>query len=390
METSNKDKNKICVLIVAAEASSSLYAERLLQHWKLTNQNIQSFGIGNKKMVDMGFEAIGYAEDLAVVGVQEVITHFSKIFSVFRALVKMAQKRRPDLVLLMDYPDFNFRLGRKLKKEGFKIVYYISPQVWAWRKGRVHFIKKYFDKMLVLFPFEVDFYNKYQIDSEFVGHPLLDEIKPELFEKDFSNNLRAKYGIPTDKFVLGLMPGSRNSELKHHLKTQVEVAEEIFQRNRNVIVALLVAPTLSTEQVKKYLPDNLRVPIIMIKRDPFEMVRMCDFVLTASGTATLTVGLMETPMAIMYKMSSLTVGLAKLIMKKPKFFGMVNLILDEMVSKEFFQEQANTKDLSEHIIKYIESPESRENQISKLKNLKLKLGRGGATHRVSEIILKDL
>ncbi len=373
---------------MAAEASSSLYAERLLEHWRATKQNIQAYGIGNKKMQALGFECLGFAEDLAVVGLQEVVSNFLKIYKVFQLLIKETKKRKPDLIILMDYPDFNFRLAKKLKKlrPQAKIVYYISPQVWAWRKGRVHFIKKYFDKMLVLFPFEVDFYKKYNIDVEFVGHPLLDELDPSLFQDDKISEIRGRYGISKEKLVLGLMPGSRVSELKHHLTTQIKAAELVFEKNKQIVVALLVAPTLTLEQVKAHLPPDVKMPLILVKRDPYEMVRLCDFVLCASGTATLTVGLMETPMAIMYKMSQLTVNVAKLIMKPPKFFGMANLILDEMVAQEFFQEQANPQKLAQYILDNFNDANRRTTQVMKLKKLKTKLGEGGVTKRVSRIL----
>src|SRR5690606_25294045 len=171
---------KLNILIVAAEASSTHYAEKLLTSWKEMGYEVSAFGIGSQRMEELGFERFGKSEELAVMGIQEVLAVFDKIWKVFHKLIDEAKKRQPDCVLLLDYPDFNLRLAKKLKKAGFKIFYYISPQIWAWRTGRVHFIKKYIDKVLVLFPFEVDFYKKYGVDVEFMGHPLLDDIRPEL------------------------------------------------------------------------------------------------------------------------------------------------------------------------------------------------------------------
>ena len=176
----SNDSRKI--LIVAAEASSCLYAQRLLQHWKLNGQLVEAFGIGNDAMALEGFECLARAEDLAVVGVQEVIAHWSVIKNAFYRVLAEVEKRRPQVVLLLDYPGFNLRLAKKLKTMGIPVVYYISPQVWAWKSGRVKTIQNVVDKMLVIFPFEVDFYALHGVQVEFVGHPLLDELEAKYFD----------------------------------------------------------------------------------------------------------------------------------------------------------------------------------------------------------------
>lgn len=373
-------------MIVAAEASSSLYAQRLLEDWKKRGLKVDAFGIGNKKMETLGFRCLGYAEDLAVVGLVEVLKHFKKIYKVFYALVNEAEKVKPDLVLLLDYPDFNFRLAKKLKKKGFPIYYYISPQIWAWRQSRVYFIKKYIDKMLVLFPFEVDFYKKFGVEVVFVGHPLLDELRPELFDPEYIKNLRQKFGIQDSQKVLGLMPGSRQSELSHHLQTQLETAELLYKKNPNLKIMLFVAPGLKSETIRAHV-QNWNIPIQFVQADPFEMVSMADVILCKSGTSTLTVGLMEKPMAIMYKMKESTVFLARFIMKMPEFFGLVNLIQKKQASKEFFQDDANAENIAEYLDRLLKDPEMYQKQVMDLKNLKMVLGSKGATQKVSEEIL---
>ena len=171
------------ILIVAAEASSCLYAQRLLQYWKKTGVNVEAFGIGNDAMAAEGFECLARAEDLAVVGIQEVIAHWGMIKQAFYDLLNAAKERKPQVVLLLDYPGFNLRLAKRLKGLGIPVVYYISPQVWAWRTGRVKTIQKFIDKMLVVFPFEVDFYAQFGMQVEFVGHPLLDELNSTHFDQ---------------------------------------------------------------------------------------------------------------------------------------------------------------------------------------------------------------
>lgn len=380
---------KLNILIIAGEASSTHYAENLLKTWKEMGYEVSAFGIGSKQMEDLGFERFGKSEELAVMGIQEVLGVFDKIWTVFHKLISEAKKRKPDCVLLLDYPDFNLRIAKKLKKSGFKIFYYISPQIWVWRTGRVHFIKKYIDKVLVLFPFEVDFYKKYNVDVEFVGHPLLDDIRPELFDKKYQNDLRNRYGVKADQKVLGLMPGSRNFELNHHIPVQLETAEILRKKIPNLVVMLFVAPNKTIDQVREKIPQ-LNIPVVFVQRDPFEMVAMADYVLCASGTATLTVGLMEKPMAILYIMKKMTVLLGKMMIKMPKFFGMSNLILDKAVSKEFFQSEANAKNLSEEAYRVLSSPEVYQQEVLNLKELKTKLGSSGANKRVAQSILKFL
>lgn len=383
------DKKKLNILIIAAEASSTHYAENLLRIWKEMGYEVNAFGIGSQKMEEMGFERFGKSEELAVMGIQEVLAVFGTIWTVFHKLIDEAKKRQPDCVLLLDYPDFNLRLAKKLKKAGLKVYYYISPQIWAWRTGRVHFIKKYIDKVLVLFPFEVDFYKKYGVDVEFVGHPLLDEIRPELFTKNYQNDLRQRYGIKSNQKVLGLMPGSRTFELNHHLPVQLGAAEILKNKIPDLAVMLFVSPNKSIEDLKSKIP-KLTLPLIFVKKDPFEMVSMADYVLCASGTATLTVGLMEKPMAIMYIMKKMTVFFGRFIMKRPKHFGMSNLISDKTISKEFFQEEATAEAIAEEAYKVLSSPELYNKQIEELKELKNRLGNAGANKRVAESILKFL
>ena len=171
------------VLIVAAETSSCLYALRLLQHWKKQGLKVNAFGIGNREMEAEGFQIIGRSEELAVVGIQEVLAHFGDIKKAFYGLLDSAKEKKPQVALLLDYPGFNLRLAKRLKAMQIPVVYYISPQVWAWRTGRVNFIRRVVDRMLVLFPFEREFYEKHHVPVDFVGHPLLDELGPQLVRR---------------------------------------------------------------------------------------------------------------------------------------------------------------------------------------------------------------
>jgi lipid-A-disaccharide synthase len=377
------------ILIVAAEASSVLYAQRLLEEWKRQNIDVHAFGIGSREMEKLGFEIVGRSEELAVVGFKEVIAHYPKIKAVFNQLVKLAEERKPKLVLLLDYPEFNFRVAKCVKKFKIPVVYYISPQLWAWRKGRIKLVKKFIDRMLVVFPFEVDFYKKHGVDVTFVGHPLLEEITDDLRDNDMRNKRRSRFGIHEDGLVLGLMPGSRNSELKNNMQTQIEVAGSLLRKYPDLHLMLLVAPGLERGKIQSMLPFGAP-PLTLIQMAPFEMLQICDLILCASGTATLMTGLMHVPMVIMYKMNFFSALIAKVLVRSTRFFGMVNLILGREVVPERFQERASVEVLCSELAKYIESEELRKKVVNDLRQLDTSLGNKGAAKRVTEAIKEYL
>jgi lipid-A-disaccharide synthase len=373
------------IMFVAAEASSSHYALSLIKLWKKKNLQIHTFGVGSRDMEKEGFEILGRSEEMAVVGVSEIIAQYSKLREVFDRLVREAEKRRPRVVVVMDYPEFNLMLSKKLHALGLKVVYYISPQVWAWRKGRVKTIQKYCDKALLLFPFEVPFYQKHQVRSEFVGHPLLDELDSKYFDPEYRKLQRSRYGINENDIVLGLMPGSRKGELKNLLPQQLRVAARILKKYDHVKLLVLCAPPIEKEQILSYMED-FKTSFQLIKMDPYEMINLTDMVMAASGTATLMVGLLEKPMIIMYRMSLLTTLLAKSVVRG--YFGLVNLILGEMAVPERLQWELKDDELTQILSDWIENPDSRNRVIAKLKTIISKLGNRGATERVSQILLE--
>ncbi len=373
------------ILIVAAEASSSLYARRLLEHWQRQQTPVKAFGVGSRDMEALGFEILGRSEDMAVVGLIEVLRHYGEIKAVFRRLVEAAGRRRPKVVLLMDYPDFNLRLARALKPLRIPIVYYISPQVWAWRKSRIGTIQKLVDKMLCVLPFEKAFYRQHAVDVEFVGHPLIDEIDPGLFVADERARLRSHYGLAPGECVVGLMPGSRSSEIRHHLSTQLRAAEILHARYPALKFALLVAPSLDLARMQKLVPAPA-IPLVWIKDDPLKMVGVTDLVLCASGTATLVVGLVQKPMVIMYKMNTVSAWLARRVVKGTAHFGLVNLILGRRAVPELFQEQASPERLAAELARYVDDEGYYKRIESELMTIRDRLGMGGATERVATIL----
>lgn len=370
------------VLIVAAEASSVTYAQRLLEYWQQQHFPVKAFGVGSQDMEKLGFERIGKAEEMAVVGAAEIISAYSRLKKVFDDLVAAAAVRRPKVAIVMDYPEFNLMLSKKLHALGIPVVYYISPQVWAWRKGRVKTIKKYCKKVFVLFPFEVPFYQEHQVPCEFVGHPILDELDEKLFDPEYFKTHRNQCGIRDDEVVLGLMPGSRNLELKQHFAIQLEVARRLAKKYQNLKILILVAPTFEKEKLEPYLED-FRLPYMIMKDEPSRMVHLADFVLVASGTATLMVGLLQKPMVIMYRMKFLTGVFARLFIRGVKFFGLANLILNREVCPERWQSEANPDTLFELMDRYFQDPKYAARVKEELGGLRQHLGDKGATQRVA-------
>lgn len=370
------------VLIVAAEASSVTYAQRILETWKSQNRQIQAFGVGSQAMEDLGFERLGKSEEMAVVGIAEVIAHYSDLKAVFNRLVEEAEKRKPRVAIVLDYPDFNLMLAKKLKQLGIPVVYYISPQVWAWRKSRVHKIKEFCEKVLVLFPFETSFYDEHGVANEFVGHPLLDEIDSRLLDNpDYLKLHRNQCGIRDDEIVLGLMPGSRTGELDRHFNIQLDTARILAKKYDKLKIVILTAPNFSKEKMQNYLED-FRLPYILLQDEPFRMIHLVDMMLVASGTATLQVGLMKKPMVIMYRLKWLTGVLAKLLVRGTRYFGLVNLILNKEIVPERFQSEANPEQLAHLLERYIVDSSYRAETIKNLEEVRHHLGDKGATQRV--------
>lgn len=383
---------KAKVMIIAAEASSAQYALQIMQYWKSVKFEADIFGVGTKAMEDLGMRRIGRSEDMAIVGLVEVLKHYGELKNTFNQLVNEALALKPDFILLLDYPDFNLRLAETLKKKlgqtGIKVFYYISPQIWAWRRGRVQQIKKFCDKVFVILPFEKDFYDQYEVPNEFVGHPLLDELNSEYFDVEIRKRSRQKYGISDSEKVLALMPGSRKGEIERNFPTQIETARIVLKKNPDTRVAVFVAPTLSKDLIQSYC-DHVNFPFTFIQDNPNKMISMADYVLVASGTATLMVGLQLKPMVIMYKLNQLTGFLAKFLVRGVKYFGLVNLILNKEAVPERFQSEANPEHLAELINKMMTQPEYEKEIIQDLSQLKNLLGEAGATRKVAEALMKS-
>jgi lipid-A-disaccharide synthase len=317
---------------------------------------------------------------VAVVGITEVLPKMRSIHRALNGLKDALRGNPPDLVILIDYPGFNLNLAKKAHDLGIPVLYYIPPQVWAWREGRVKKIAKRVDRVAVIFPFEEGFYSGCGIRVEYVGHPLLDGLENGRSREQVREDL----GISGAQFpVVGLLPGSRNEEIARHLPPIVGAAEIISRTYPKLYCILPLASTVDEEIVKPYL-ENAQVDIMVHSGNTREVLRACDLALIASGTATLEAAITGTPMVILYRVSFLTYLLGKLL-AKVSHIGLVNLVADREIVPELIQGDAIDTRLAEEGLCLLENAERREEMKEDLRLVREQLGQGGASERVAAL-----
>jgi lipid-A-disaccharide synthase len=371
------------ILVVAGEASGDLHGASLIRELKNLDGSLKIFGIGGDKMKAEGMELIYHIDKMAFLGFVEVIKHFPFIKKVQRDLIEEVKKRKVNQVVLIDYPGFNLSIAKKLKQLEpelkLELIYYITPQVWAWGKGRVNKIRELFTKVLVVFPFEEKFFKEKNVIAEFVGHPLIQEINGYDFIS--RNLLDKKFDLDPAKEILLILPGSRRQEVKsifpETIKAAVKLADEL---DMQIIVAC--AGNLDEKNFYELTNEkNFKV----IKDHTYDLMKHSKFGIVKSGTSTLEAGLMELPMVIVYKTSRITYAIGKSLVKI-KNFGMANIILDEQVVPELIQNEANSEQIYNEA-KNILSDEDMLNNIKlRLSRIKKVLGNENAPKNAAKII----
>ena len=370
------------VVIIAGEASADLHGANLVTAMKRLNPEVIFSGIGGKKMEQAGVEILFTASDMAVMGLTEVLSKLHVIYQASKAIKSLLKNERPDLLILMDYPDFNIHIARTAKRQGIPVLYYIGPQIWAWRGGRIKKIARRVDRMAVILPFEKDYYRQTSLTVDYVGHPLLDEC-PRAMDK---NRIAHKMGIGRSHPVVGLLPGSRKEEIRNLLPAMAGASEMLAKRYPDLRCILPLAPGIEVSFVQSFLGD-LNQEIQLFQGNIYEVLSICDLVLVASGTATLETGIMGVPMVIIYKISSFSYWLGKMIIHVPHI-GIVNLIGGEEVVPELIQDEVTADRLAMEALAILEDTEVRENMIRKLRLLKEKLGKGGVSDRTARIAME--
>ena len=373
------------IMIIAGEASGDLHGSSLASSLKAIDPDLRLIGMGGEKMIKAGVESYQNIEDLSVIGLGEVLSNLGKFTAVFRCLVGRLDSEKPDCVVLIDYPEFNLRFAKEAKKRNIPVIYYISPQIWAWRKGRVKIVKKFIEKMLVIFAFEKDFYEKEAVAAEFVGHPLLDVVRPRFSREEF---LKLQ-GLADNKKILALLPGSRQIEVIRNLPVMLKAAGIIKNKFGEDVQFVIAKPKeIKGEIYAEILKDCVLKPKI-IEDYPYDCVNAADLVLVASGTATLETAILEKPMLIIYKVSFLTWLVGKMLVKIPDI-GLVNIVAGARIVPEFIQFDATAEKIADEAIGLISSPEKINEVKINLRAVKEKLGGPGASRRAARSILATL
>lgn len=366
------------VFISAGEASGDFLAGALVAEMKKIKPGLNFFGLGGPSLREAGIHTFYDIGELGVVGFWEVAKKISFFRQVLSKVKTELQNRKPDLVLLVDYPGMNLRIARLAKSMGLKVSYFVSPQFWAWKEGRVEAVKKYVDKMVVIFPFEVEFYKKHGIDAEFYGHPFLDLVKPELSKQDFFKKHNFDPGLP----LVSFFPGSRKQQLERHLpliyKTLTRLREDglLFQ------TAWGLAPGISKKQAAVMLPKRIEPEVKLIDQERYSLMVATDFALSSAGTVTLELAILQTPFLIFYKTSLLTYFLAKRWVRLP-YVGLVNLVAEKKLVPEFLQLEAQPEKLAESAYFYLKEPLLAGWLKEKLTVVREKLGRPGALPQIA-------
>ncbi len=372
------------ILIIAGEASGDLHGSHLVKELLSLDPSLQFYGVGGEKMKNEGVELIADSKEMAVVGITEVLLKLKRIYRIYRKLKNSLAANSPSLVILIDYPDFNLRFAREAKKKNIPIVYYISPQVWAWRKGRIKKIGQLIKKMIVIFPFEKKFYEEAKIDVEFVGHPLLDSIRSQFSREEAFQKFSLTFGVTT----IGLLPGSRMNEIKRHLPPMIKAISLISKQINPVQFIIPVAPGLDWEEVQN-LVGSKRENIRVVENNIYDVMRISDVVIVASGTATIEAAIMGAPMIVVYRVSPLTYLLGKMLIKV-KNIGMVNIIAGKTVVPELIQKDVTPEKITSAVVQILENPSKQEEIKKELNSLKEKIGNPGASFRAAQIIISLL
>jgi lipid-A-disaccharide synthase len=375
------------VLLSAGDASGDIHAARLVRALRARLPGCRFLGLGGAEMEKEGVELLVHQRDVAVAGLVEVAGALPRIFGAWRALRREARALRPDLAILVDTPDFNLPLARRLKRDGVPVLYFIGPQVWAWRRGRVRKIARRVDRLAVIFPFEVDFYRPAGVRVDFVGHPLVERMAEARARHDREADRRA-LGLDPDGPVVALLPGSRRNEIEHMLSLFLETAGVVHARDPRVAFVLAVAPTLSRAWIEEKvaaagLPSLLRLELV--EGRTYDAVSACDVALTMPGTVNLEVALLDRPQVAAVRVNPMTWHIARRLVSV-SWVTLPNLIAGEQapVIPEFHQDAARPEALAEALLGLVEGP-ARERQLEALAELRERLGAGGAAERTAEI-----
>lgn len=367
----------ISLLLSAGEASGDMYAAHLATALQ-ERLDVRLFGMGGPRMQAAGVELVMNYEEVAVVGITEILKHLPSLLKAMDRMVAEAEKRKPALAILTDFPGFHLRLARKLHPRGIRNVYYICPQFWAWRPWRVNLIRRRFEKALCIFPFEKEFFSDAGISTEFIGHPLVGTVIPTKDRKQFCE----EHELTSGRTIVTVLPGSRAGELKHHLPVLQEACARIHAKIPAQFVVAAAHPN-DLEILKTGWPSGLK--LCSVAGETYNALAAADAAIVSSGTATVEAALLDTPMVVVYRVSPLTATLAKPLMRTP-FYAMVNLIAEKKVVPELVQDDFTPENVAAAALRLLQDPNARSTMRAGLTEVRKRLGPPGAVQRAADAI----
>jgi lipid-A-disaccharide synthase len=370
------------ILISAGEASSDMYAARLATALR-TRTGAKFFGMGGPRMAEAGVELIADYHEVAVVGIAEVLHKIPTVIGVQNRLKREAQRRNAALAILVDSPGTHLGVARRLKQIGVPVGYFIGPQIWAWRPGRVRIVKRRVNRMVVIFPFEETIYRDAGVPVNFVGHPLVDVVRATKTRAEFA----ALYKLDPNKPIVSILPGSRQNEIKQNYGTIVEACVRLARGDKRIQFVLAAAPNLKPDFFATCARAD--IDIKLVQGATYDALSAADCAIVASGTATIEAALLGTPMAVVYRVSSLSAFILRRMIRTP-FFSMVNLIAGRSVVPELIQDDFTPAAVEAQIRSLLDSPAAREEMKSNLSEVRAKLGPGGAIERTADIFAQML
>ncbi len=369
------------ILIVTGESSGESYGVELIREIKKNFPQLKFFGVGGEEMEKEGVELLFNIEQLSIIGILEVIPHLFRLLKIEKEILQQAEKRKPICSILIDSPDFNLRLAKRLRRIGIPVIYFISPTVWAWRRGRIKKIKKYVSLLLIIFPFEKEIYEREGVNYVFVGHPLKDRVKIDWNKDELKKNLSLNY----KKTLISVLPGSRKSEIKNHLPVLMDSINELKKR-LDFKAFLIKTPGMPEEFLKSYIKDS---DIEIVGEDRFKIMSCSDIALASCGTSNLELLLLGVPFIAFYKLSNLSYLIVKAL-ARVKYASIVNILAGKEIIPELLQSKFSKNNIVERTLFLLNSEKEREKIKKEFEKIKDTLGDEGAISRSAQAIIKFL
>lgn len=380
------------VMILAGEASGDLHGARLVSAMQKIRPELSFFGMGGRELKGVGVDVLFDSKKIAVVGIAEIITHLPDLLAARKILRSAIAQKNPALVILIDFPDFNLMLAKYAKNLGIPVFYYITPQVWAWRSGRVKTIAARVDRIGVILPFEEQFFRDRGLEARYVGHPLLDSVKKNMKPGAF----RRQHKIDSGKLCIGLLPGSRKKEISRLLPVLLQSATLLQKRhsgNKEMVFVIPLASTISEEDLRHNGLDEYgkELDIRLIRENRHDMMASCDAAVVVSGTVTLEMALLDTPMIVIYKVSGFTYRVGRMLVNKDlKGFSLVNLIANREVVPELLQDEVNPERIASELASLLFDAERRSIMLEGLREVRQRMGGAGASKKAAKLALEIL